>query len=266
MALNLFRSGYTITEVVSQSSAGSRRRAKSLAAKVNATASDGSRVRLDADLVWFCVPDRQIALAARKLARIVNWKGKVAFHSSGALVHGELDAVRDRAAAVASVHPFMTLVAAAVPSLEQVPFAIEGDAKAVQMAREIVRRLGGVPFRIEPEDKVAYHAWGAFASPLVIALLVTAEQVARVAGVRPSEGRTKMLPIIQQTISNYATLGAAGAFSGPLVRGDAQIVRKHLEALRRVPQAREVYMSLARAALRYLPVKQREALKRSLGK
>ena len=38
------------------------------------------------------------------------------------------------------------------------------------------------------------------------------------------------------------------AFSGPIVRGDAEIVRKHLQMLRKSPEAREVYLALASAA------------------
>jgi len=73
-----------------------------------------------------------------------------------------------------------------------------------------------------------------------------------------------MLPILRQTIANYETLGAAGAFSGPIVRGDAEIVRKHLRVLRKVPETTDVYLALARAALRYLPARNRAELKRAL--
>jgi len=62
-----------------------------------------------------------------------------------------------------------------------------------------------------------------------------------------------MLPILQQTLANYAALGAAGAFSGPIVRGGVDTVRRHLRALRHIPGAREVYLALASAAVRYLP-------------
>jgi predicted short-subunit dehydrogenase-like oxidoreductase (DUF2520 family) len=73
-----------------------------------------------------------------------------------------------------------------------------------------------------------------------------------------------MLPIIRQTIANYEALGPAGAFSGPIVRGDVEIVRKHLEVSGKVPEAGDVYLALARAALRYLPVGNRNALTEAL--
>ena len=56
------------------------------------------RPKLDADLVWFCVPDREIGRAAWQIARTTDWKGKIAFHSSGALPSDELRALRSCAA------------------------------------------------------------------------------------------------------------------------------------------------------------------------
>ena len=124
--------------------------------------------------------------------------------------------------------------------------------------------MGGHSYLIRKDNKAAYHAWGTFASPLLTALLATAEQVAAVAGVSRREAKRRMLPILQQTLANYAALDAAGAFSGPIVRGDVDTVKRHLRVLRKVPAAGDVYLSLAGAALAYLPGKNKRALMREL--
>src|SRR5206468_7438039 len=116
-------------------------------------------------------------------------------------------------------------------------------------ARKITRELGGDAFSISKANKIAYHALGGFSSPLVVAMLATAEQVARAAGLSATQARKIMLPIVKQTLANYSALGPAGAFSGPIVRGDVPIVREHLRILNRIPGAKEVYVALARAAL-----------------
>jgi predicted short-subunit dehydrogenase-like oxidoreductase (DUF2520 family) len=264
LTLELRRAGYTISEIISGNTAGSRRKARKLARKVEAPALTGENGRLDADLVWFCVPDREIAAASRQFASVTDWKGKIAFHSSGALASDEMRVLRRRGAVVASVHPMMTFVSGSVPSLAGVPFALEGDAAAVRAARRIVRDLGGEAFALRKQHKIAYHAWGAFVSPLLIAALVTGEQLARMAGLSAAEARKKMLPIVRQTVANYEALGPAGASSGPIVRGDAETVRQHLQVLRKIPGARDVYLALARAALRYLPVRNRAKLEKAL--
>ena len=73
-----------------------------------------------------------------------------------------------------------------------------------------------------------------------------------------------MMPILRRTLANYAALGAAGAFSGPIVRGDVDTVKRHLRVLRKIPAARGVYVALVRAALHYLPSKKKVSLKKIL--
>lgn len=264
LAVDLTRAGHKVVEIVSRSRARSRRHARELARAVGARAATGKTAGLDADLIWLCVPDREIASAAQELADIAPWQGKIVFHSSGALGSDELGALRRRGARVAAVHPFMTFVSKAIPELRGVPFGIEGDDAATRMARQVVRGLGGQAFSITKQKKAVYHAWGAFTSPLLVSLLVTAERVAAQAGFSQTEARRWALPIVQQTIANYARLGPAGAFSGPIIRGDAAVVRKHLRALKKIPAAGQVYAALAQSALRNLPARNRRELQRAL--
>jgi predicted short-subunit dehydrogenase-like oxidoreductase (DUF2520 family) len=262
LATALFRAGYTIDGIVTRSGAASVRHARALAREVKSSVV--SPAEIGSQVVWFCVPDGEILLAARLLAKAVDWKGRVALHSSGALTSDVLDVLRRRGAAVASVHPLMTFVRGSQPSLAGVPFAVEGDASAVRTARAIIKRLLGKAFSIRKRDKAAYHAWGMFASPLLTALLASTEQVAAAAGIPPAAARHRMLPILAQTLANYAALGASAALSGPIARGDIATVIKHLRVLHRVPEARDVYVALAQASLRYLPAKNRAALQKIL--
>ena len=260
LAVALQRAGYAIEVVMARSHGESLRTARRLAKQVGARASTNlSAVR--AELIWFCVPDTAIARAARVLEEKVEWKGRVALHASGALTSDELDGLRRRGAAVASVHPLMTFVRGSQPALAGVPFALEGDTAAVRVGRRVVQDVGGRAYSIRKEDKAAYHAWGTFASPLFTSLLATTEQVAALAGVSRKAAKQRMIPILLQTLANYAEFGAARAFSGPIVRGDVDTVKRHLRVLRGKPAARKVYLELARAALQYLPVKHKNSLK-----
>ena len=264
LARALHKAGYRISEIISREG-GSKQRARRLAAQVRSRAVAGPQAKFAADVVWICVPDSDIAACARELARLAEWKGKTALHPSGALASDELQALRRRGASVAAAHPLMTFVRRSGPALAGIPFAVEGDPGAVRVARRMVRDLGGEAFTVRSQDKALYHAWGAFASPLLIALLASAEQVAIAAGVRSgAAARKRMLPILQQTLHNYGALGPADAFSGPLVRGDVATVRRHLQALGKLPAARQVYVALARAALQSLPVRNRRELEKTL--
>ena len=262
LAAALRKRGYAV-EIVARKRKASLQKAQAVAKRVGArVVNDFGGAR--ADVIWFCVPDAEIAAAARSLAGAIEWRGKIALHSSGALSSDELGVLGWRGAAVGSVHPMMTFVRRSWPELAGVSFALEGDARAVRVARSVVKDLGGTAYSIRKQDKDAYHAWGTFASPLLTALLATTEQVAALAGVRRSAARRRMIPILRQTLANYAELGAARGFSGPIVRGDGDTVRRHLEVLGASPAARAVYVQLARAAVRYLPGKNRRLLRRIL--
>jgi predicted short-subunit dehydrogenase-like oxidoreductase (DUF2520 family) len=261
LARALYESGYGVSEIICRNAPRSRQQAGALASKVEARAVIEQRAVVDAGLLWFCVPDRAIREAASSLAARARGRVRFAFHSSGALLSRELVSLRKGGAAVASVHPLMTFVPRSRPSLAGVPFALEGDAAAMRLARRIVRDLGGESFVLPAARKAAYHAWATMTSSLWLAFLVTLEQVARLAGLTPANACRMSWPIIRQTLENYARLGPENSLSGPLIRGDVATASKHLGVLRKHPAERAVYVALARAALDRLPARNREELR-----
>jgi len=259
IALSLARSGNRISEIISRQDRESLAAARRLLRKVGAHAAHTRSVRLDADVSWFCVPDSKIAEAAREHSDR-EWNGKIALHSSGVLTSDALELLRDRGASVASVHPLMTFVRSSVPDLSGVTFAVEGDPRAVRLARRIVRDLGGEMLLLRKQDKQAYHAFATMICPLLVSLLASTERVAGLAGIPRQQARRRMLPIIEQTLRNYSRLGPKKAFTGPLVRGDGETISRHLQTLTALPAAREAYVALAKAAIEYLPTRHRSKL------
>jgi predicted short-subunit dehydrogenase-like oxidoreductase (DUF2520 family) len=248
----LCNAGYKVREVIFRSRS-SAKRARSLAGSIGARATTMKEAALDASLLWLCVPDRQIRSVAAEFAARKPSKVTLAFHSSGALTSLELAPLRRPGIAVASVHPLMTFVPKSQPPFAGVPFALEGDQRAVRAARAIVRGLGGTCFAVPGRSKAAYHAWATMTSPLFLAFLATLENAASVAGLPAKLAREKSLPIIRQTLNNYAKLGCCDSFSGPIIRGDTATIARHLRVLKKAPRARHVYLSLARSALQFLP-------------
>lgn len=265
LARALYSAGYAVDEIVARATAESLRHARSLARRVHARATTLDGANFAAPVVWICVGDRDISSMARDLAPVAEWRGKTVFHASGALSSDELTPLRRRGAAVASVHPMMSFVHDSPPSLAGVGFGLEGDAPALRRARHIVADLKADAFSLKKSAKGLYHAWGAFGSPLLIMELTVAERIARRAGLTPDAARRVLEPMVRRTIDNYFARGRAKAFSGPFVRGDIATVQRHLKELARVPGAREVYLALARAAIKDLPVANRRAIAKLLG-
>ena len=93
----------------------------------------GSRVKLDARVLWLCVPDAAIASTAEWIVAEQNdLRGQLVVHSSGALDRSVL-AVAERAGArTASVHPMMSFPTRRIVPLKGTRFGVEaaddGDA------------------------------------------------------------------------------------------------------------------------------------------
>ncbi len=254
LAHALREAGYRLDEIVFRADGKSARTAGALARRLHARARPFSRIELTAGIIWFCVGDSDVAACAQALSDR-DWTGKIAFHASGALPSDALGPLRDRGAAVAAVHPMMSFVTGVKAPLGGVTFSLEGDPRALRAARPMIRSLGARSIAIGKTAKPLYHAFGAFTSPLLIAAIATGERIAAEIGFSPQNVRSAVAPIFEQTLRNYLRGGSKAAFTGPLVRGDVETVRKHLDALRALPDVRAVYVALVRAAIASLPVR-----------
>jgi len=252
--------GYRIDAIASRNRAASRRRAATLAKKTGANAILLDQIVPASDITWLCHTDDALPETARILAQRPGWKGKIVFHSSGALTSDVLSPLQQAGAHAASMHPMMTFVLGTKPRMVDVPFAIEGDPRAVAAAKQIAKAFKSKVFEIKKEAKVLYHAFGSFTSPMLVVTLVTAERVGKAAGLTQKQLRTIMRPILLQTLHNYLEGGAAAAFSGPIKRGDLNTIRRHLENLSKVPGASEVYRALVKSALMDLPGRNKREL------
>jgi predicted short-subunit dehydrogenase-like oxidoreductase (DUF2520 family) len=69
-------------------------------------------------------------------------------------------------------------------------------------------------------------------------------------GATPEDGLRALLPLVRGTIENMDALGIPGALTGPIARGDAGTVKRHLEALQALaPHVMPVYKELGLRAV-----------------
>jgi predicted short-subunit dehydrogenase-like oxidoreductase (DUF2520 family) len=245
--------GWKIGTVVTRSEPTARRAAKFIGA---GQAHAGiSRQILAARVILIATPDDVVAEVARELARIggEELRGKVVLHTSGALDASVLDAVREQGAAAGSMHPMQTFSGVGVPPLEGKVFAVEGDAAAVRMARQIARALGGSPVKIDGAKKPLYHAAGALAAGHVLAVMEMATQLLMSIGMKRRVAVRALLPLTRQVLENFERLGPRGAWTGPVSRRDYRVVAAHAAAMEELPaEFQEAYTALNRLAARVL--------------
>jgi predicted short-subunit dehydrogenase-like oxidoreductase (DUF2520 family) len=199
-----------------------------------------------AEVALLCVPDGEVAVAAESVAAAVPPLRFVG-HVSGATTLDALAAAGDAGAEVFSLHPLQTIPD---PSSDLVgaPCAIAASTPAaLALAREIALRLEMRPFEVPEEARAGYHAAAAIASNLLVALEESAADLLERSGV-DQPPRELLAPLVLRTAANWAERGP-GALTGPIARGDAATVQRHLEALRELaPELVPMYEALAERA------------------
>jgi predicted short-subunit dehydrogenase-like oxidoreductase (DUF2520 family) len=225
------------------------------------------QARLQADVLWLCVPDKAVARVTAQLTKRVavrGLEGQIVIHSSGALSADVLQQAAKVGASVGSVHPLMSFPTRTPVTLKGVSFAVEADAASSRVLNRLVRRIGGYPFAIKAASKALYHAVGVLSSPLLVSHLAAVHETAARAGFSPRQARRLIEPIARATLDNFFHNGPAKSFSGPIARGDVETIRLHLQALKPHPMLASVYRSLALYALEALPSPGTRALRASL--
>lgn len=203
-----------------------------------------------AAVVVLAVPDDAVAPLARALSRAAAiGPHHVVLHLSGLLDHTALDPLSESGAALGSLHPLQTLT-----EPERVPehlrgawAAVEGLPRAVTVAERLARDIGLRPFRLRPEDKARYHAGAVFASNYFVVVEAIAQDLLRSAGLSESDAWTALAPLVRGTWDNLERQGPLDALTGPVARGDAETVTRHLTGL--AGAQRDLYRELGRVAL-----------------
>ena len=210
--------------------------------------TDNKAAARQAEVIFLCLPDEALPGAARQLAGSrVGWAGKTFFHTSGLLPARVLEPLRERGASIGSSHPVQAFPSKTTPPahFRGIYFGLEGDKSAVDLAKKLVRQLGGRVLIIPEAAKPFYHAAFSFASNFLVVLLDTAVFLLKKAEIPEDEAAGMLLPLLKGTLHNVKELDTAASLTGPLVRGDLASVRAHLEALKHWPQYAEVYRKLS---------------------
>lgn len=206
------------------------------------------------DVYLLSVPDREIFSVAAQLAKEnIICAGSIVFHCSGALASNELNVLRQQGALVASLHPIMSFANPNedIHHFSGVYCALEGDELACQVLRDISQSIGAHVVNIKPEQKILYHAANVFCCNYLVALIDLGLQTFEHIGISRSEATAMLQPIMEATLSRIIRCGPTAALTGPIARGDFDIVAEESSKLLCWSEdAALVYQSLGRVALK----------------
>jgi len=208
--------------------------------------------KLDAALVVLAVRDGALGPLAAELAESTVLSRKCAIvHVAGALGPEVLAPLRAHCAGVGQAHPMISFASSRVPPpLAGGHMLVTGDPVAVKRASTLARALGMVPREWRRIDRAGYHAAGGLVANGATALAAGGARLLLEAGVPARDVPRVLGPLLHSVAHNIEKLGLPGALTGPVRRGDARALERHLERIQAsAPDLTALYLASAAAQL-----------------
>lgn len=170
--------------------------------------------------------------------------GKCFFHCSGVLGSDVFKGYAEAGVHVGSMHPVCAVNSRNSEAVFSGKFfVLEGDQTGLEMMKSLMTTMGN-EFKVIPTgQKMKYHAAAAASSNLFCALADMAESWMRDCGFDAQSAHELLTPLMLGNMANVAEQGAVAALTGPVERGDAGTVAKHLSVLE--GDDREIYRLLS---------------------
>lgn len=244
MALALTKAGHQIVQVYNRS----RESGEELATKAGASYTNDLTNLAEADVYIISVKDDVISEIASKL-RLDN---KFVAHTSGTKSR---ELLKDISSNYGIFYPLQTMTKAATVDFEQIPFLLEGSNNATVLELEgLAASLTKRIYVVDEQQRQWIHLAAVFANNFTNHMYSISERLLLDQGL-PFD---ILKPLIFKAIENMETFSPSQLQTGPAVRGDYQVIDKHLQLLADEQRLKKVYEVLTDsiiASIQNAPVK-----------
>ena len=186
------------------------------------------------DAIFLTVPDGLITEVYESL-KDYDIRNKHICHCSGAMSAGEaFPGIGSEGAEGYSIHPLFPVSnkLTVYRELGDAFFCIEGtDEAGLMLWKQRLEALGPKVQMISGEKKSKYHAACAISSNLVCALIDKSVELLQDCGFTEEGALEALEPLVMSNVKHLVEDGAVKALTGPLERGDAGTIKKHLSVI-----------------------------------
>lgn len=184
-----------------------------------------------ADLLLIAVTDDAVAQVASVLGRQQTFLPRIVLHTCGVHDYRVLDPLFARGVETGSMHPLQTFTGSEDgAAFRGITIGIDGSPQALVAAHHLADELLAVSVSIDPEKRALYHAAAVMSGNHAITMLSTAGDLWELAAGNRQSFVDSLGPLTRQSIQNALDKGPEVALTGPVVRGDVQTIRLHLQA------------------------------------
>jgi len=179
-------------------------------------------------------------------------RGTVILHTSGTAEPAGFEVIDERGLYGGTFHPLVPFLdpERAPELLRGAWVGVDGHSDARATGRRLAGHVGARTIDIPAGGKPTYHAAAVFSANFPIVLAAIAAELMESIGVGAKSAESAVHSLMTGALANAVGKSPMEALTGPVVRGDASMVRKHLEALSGDERALGVYRRLSLAALR----------------
>lgn len=253
LAQALSQRGVVVGQVASRQASS----AQYLAARMPGCQAVDAATAARADLVFLTVSDDGIGPLAAQLP----WRaGQAVVHCSGATEVSVLQPAADAGAEIGGFHPLQIFSdpQRAIELLAGSSVAIEGPPALEAQLEQLAHTLGMHPLRLPPGARALYHGSASYAASFLLSMLDEAVTVWRSFGIDEAQALQALLPMARGTLDAAASKGLSAAVAGPISRGDAGVIARHLAAFTALgPEHAELYREFTRRQLELVQATQR---------
>jgi predicted short-subunit dehydrogenase-like oxidoreductase (DUF2520 family) len=208
-----------------------------------------------ANVVIVCVRDPQLDEAMEELAAAAKsgliQRGTVILHTSAIAEPEGLRLLSDAGFPGGTFHPLVPFSDPEISAelMRKGWVGIDGENAARSASRRLAGHLGARTLDIPPGKKPAYHAAAVIASNFPVVLASVAGHLMHDIGISDASAYQAVESLMSGALANMKHALPDDALTGPVVRGDADTVGKHLRAVKGHGAASEVYRALSAAAV-----------------
>ena len=234
LGIRLKEARHSVTQVVGRTPEKTKLLAKKLECPWTTNLKE---LNPDVSIIVLCVNDRAIETVVGRLSP----GNALVVHTAGAV---PMEVFGGKCSRYGVLYPLQSFSRERNPDFHDLPFCIEANTPGdLSFLESLVRSLSARPVKISSEQRALLHLAAVFANNFANYMFVAAFDILRKANVR----QDILHPIMRETLEKAISIGPEKSQTGPAIRDEENIIKKHSELLSFSPEYRDLYHSVTHA-------------------
>jgi predicted short-subunit dehydrogenase-like oxidoreductase (DUF2520 family) len=238
LCLELYRSGFKILQVVSES----EHDGKPLADSCEASWSSELIYSDQNDIIIVAVPDHRLS---EVLDHIKCTDNTIVAHTAGSLGLEVFPAHFKKAGVF---YPLQTFSKGRNIRFKDLPFLLEASGKETgEVLESLVVSIGGKAHFLSVDQRKMLHLSAVFVNNFTNYMLTAGEEITTRTGL----SFELLVPLIRETVAKALETGPEKSQTGPAVRNDLNTIEKHIELLSFSPELQTMYGEITKSIIKH---------------